>query len=120
MDLYNRVSPRSGVSMRRAGGQDVIAVGHGGTIKAADWSSARGQPDKGLAFDIDNCSVTRLDHIATPKVDVWRLPMVNQRPWMAAPATRRSADQRGPRWRQASWLDCRHSGARVSGESVIG
>ena len=41
------------------------------------------QPDKGLAFDIDNCSVTRLDHFASADRSIWRLPMVNQQPWMA-------------------------------------
>ena len=46
-------------------GKDVIAVGHGGTIKAAVGLALGGQPEKGLAFDIDNCSVTRLDHFAS-------------------------------------------------------
>ena len=46
-------------------GKDVIAVGHGGTIKAAIGLALGGQPEKGLAFDIDNCSVTRLDHFAS-------------------------------------------------------
>ena len=42
-----------------------------------------GQPEKGLAFDIDNCSVTRLDHLASANYAGWRLPMVNQQPWIA-------------------------------------
>ena len=46
-------------------GRDVIAVAHGGTIKAAVGLALGGQPEKGLAFDIDNCSVTRLDHFAS-------------------------------------------------------
>jgi broad specificity phosphatase PhoE len=61
----------------------VIAVAHGGTIKAAVGLALGGQPDKGLAFDIDNCSVTRLDHFASADVSNWRLPMVNQQPWIA-------------------------------------
>jgi len=64
-------------------GKDVIAVGHGGTIKAAIGLALDGQPEKGLAFDIDNCSVTRLDHFASTGRSVWRLPMVNQQPWIA-------------------------------------
>ena len=40
-------------------------MAHGGTIKAAIGLALGGQPDKGLAFDIDNCSVTRLDHFAS-------------------------------------------------------
>src|ERR1700691_2367201 len=42
-----------------------------------------GEPAKGLAFDIDNCSVTRLDHFAGAGHANWRLPMVNQQPWIA-------------------------------------
>jgi alpha-ribazole phosphatase len=74
----------------------VIAVGHGGTIKAAIALALGGQPEKGLAFDIDNCSVTRLDHIAGPAVDVWRLPMVNQQPWMADAAHKAMHQPAGP------------------------
>jgi alpha-ribazole phosphatase len=61
----------------------VIAVGHGGTIKAAVGLALGGLPEKGLAFDIDNCSVTRLDHFASAGRGNWRLPMVNQQPWIA-------------------------------------
>ena len=50
---------------REHAGQDVIAVAHGGTIKAAVGLALGGLLEKGLAFDIDNCSVTRLDHIAS-------------------------------------------------------
>jgi alpha-ribazole phosphatase len=64
-------------------GRDIIAVAHGGTIKAALGLALGGLPEKGLAFDIDNCSVTRLDHFATNGNSNWRLPMVNQQPWIA-------------------------------------
>jgi broad specificity phosphatase PhoE len=83
MDLYNRVTGAIKRITQKEAGRDVIAVGHGGTIKAAVGLALGAQPDKGLAFDIDNCSVTRLDHVAGPGVDVWRLPMVNQQPWIA-------------------------------------
>ena len=83
MDLYNRVSAAIARINAEVAGRDVIAVGHGGTIKAAVGLALDGQPDKGLAFDIDNCSVTRLDHFAAPERTVWRLPMVNQQPWIA-------------------------------------
>jgi alpha-ribazole phosphatase len=83
MDLYNRVSAAiARVNMTEAG-RDVIAVGHGGTIKAAVGLALGGQPDKGLTFDIDNCSVTRLDYFASTGRSNWRLPMVNQQPWIA-------------------------------------
>jgi len=83
MDLYNRVSAAIVRINAEAAGRDVIAVGHGGTIKAAVGLALDGQPDKGLAFDIDNCSVTRLDHFASRDHSNWRLPMVNQQPWIA-------------------------------------
>jgi broad specificity phosphatase PhoE len=61
----------------------VIVASHGGTIKAAIALALGGLVEKGLAFTIDNCSVTRLDHLASQSHSGWRLPMVNQQPWMA-------------------------------------
>jgi len=83
MDLYNRVSRAIARINLEQAGEDVIAVAHGGTIKAAIGLALGGQPEKGLAFDIDNCSVTRLDHFASLSHSSWRLPMVNQQPWIA-------------------------------------
>ena len=65
MDLYNRTCGAIERITREQAGRDVIAVTHGGTIRAAVGLALGGQPEKGLAFDIDNCSVTRLDHIAS-------------------------------------------------------
>jgi alpha-ribazole phosphatase len=83
MDLYNR----AGRVIQRVNadhaGRDVIAVAHGGTIRAA-VGLAIGSPEKGLAFTIDNCSVTRLDHLASAGYGGWRIPMVNQQPWIAS------------------------------------
>ena len=83
MDLYRRVIGAIGRITAEHAGRDVIVAGHGGTIKAALGLALGDLPDKGLAFDIDNCSVTRLDHFATESRSVWRLPMVNQQPWIA-------------------------------------
>lgn len=83
MDLYNRTCRTIERINREQAGQDVIAVTHGGTIKAALGLALGGEPEKGLSFDIDNVSVTRLDHFATAERVVWRLPMVNQQPWIA-------------------------------------
>jgi broad specificity phosphatase PhoE len=83
MDLYDRVRGAiERINLDHAG-EDLIAVAHGGTIKAAIGLALGGQPEKGLAFDIDNCSVTRLDHFASAARSIWRLPMVNQQPWIA-------------------------------------
>jgi broad specificity phosphatase PhoE len=83
MDLYNRVCGAIDRINAEHAGCDVIAVAHGGTIKAAIGLALGGQPERGLTFDIDNCSVTRLDHFASKTVNRWRLPMVNQQPWIA-------------------------------------
>lgn len=85
MDLYNRTRRAIERITIEQAGLDVIAVGHGGTIKAAVGLAIGGQPETGLAFDIDNCSVTRLDHFASQDRSNWRLPMVNQQPWIADP-----------------------------------
>jgi broad specificity phosphatase PhoE len=83
MDLYSRACGAIARIGAEHAGRDVIAVAHGGTIKAAIGLALGGLPEKGLAFDIDNCSVTRLDHFASEGHANWRLPMVNQQPWIA-------------------------------------
>ncbi len=83
MDLYDRVTSAIDRIMRQQAGRDIIAVGHGGTIKAAVGLALGGLVEKGLGFDIDNCSVTRLDHYASEGRGNWRLPFVNQQPWIA-------------------------------------
>ena len=83
MDLYDRVRGAiERINIAHAG-RDVIAVAHGGTIKAAIGLALGNLPEQGLAFDVDNCSVTRLDHFASAARSNWRLPMVNQQPWIA-------------------------------------
>jgi alpha-ribazole phosphatase len=83
MDLYNRVGRAVVRITAEQAGRDIIAVAHGGTIKAAIGLALGGLPEKGLMFDIENCSVTRLDHLAGTGHNSWRLQMVNQQPWIA-------------------------------------
>ena len=83
MDLYNRTKGAIERITAEQAGRDVIAVGHGGSIKAAIGVALGDLVEKCLAFDIENCSVTRLDHAATPGQANWRLAMVNQQPWIA-------------------------------------
>ena len=104
MDLYNRTcSAIDRLNLEHAG-KDVIAVGHGGTIKAAVGLALGGLPEKGLAFDIDNCSVTRLDHFASSGKSIWRLPMVNQQPWIADASHNAMHQPAGPEIATASKL----------------
>jgi alpha-ribazole phosphatase len=96
MDLYDRTCRTIARISGEQAGQDVIAVAHGGTIKAALGLALGGQPEKGLSFDIDNCSVTRLDHFESAERVVWRLPMVNQQPWIADAAHNAMHQPAGP------------------------
>jgi broad specificity phosphatase PhoE len=96
MDLYNRVKGAIDRINAEHAGKDVIAVAHGGTIKAAVGLALGGLVEKGLAFDIDNCSVTRLDHLASAGRSNWRLPMVNQQPWIADPSHAAMHQPAGP------------------------
>jgi alpha-ribazole phosphatase len=83
MDLYNRTCGAIERINAEQAGRDIIVVAHGGTIRAAVGLALGDQPGKGLDFDIDNCSVTRLDHLSSANYAGWRLPMVNQQPWIA-------------------------------------
>jgi alpha-ribazole phosphatase len=104
MDLYNRVRGAIERINTEHAGKDVIAVAHGGTIKAAIGLALGNQPEKGLVFDIDNCSVTRLDYLASAAHSGWRLPMVNQQPWIADASHNAMHQPSGPEIAPASKL----------------
>lgn len=96
MDLYNRVRGAiERINVEHAG-CDIIVVAHGGTIKAALGVALGNQPERGLAFTIDNCSVTRLDHLGSDGHSGWRIPMVNQQPWIAGPSHAAMHQPSGP------------------------
>lgn len=62
-------------------GRDIIAVTHGGTIRAALAQALDLAPEATLAVSIDNLSLTRIEHF--PDADVahpWRVATVNQAP----------------------------------------
>jgi broad specificity phosphatase PhoE len=62
--------------------RDIVAVAHGGTIRAALGHALALPPGRALAFETDNCAVTRLDYIETEgKTPAWRVVAVNLRPW---------------------------------------
>ena len=104
MDLYNRVRGAIDRINAEHAGRDVIAVAHGGTIKAAVGLALGDQPETGLAFTIDNCSVTRLDHLAGAGHSGWRIPMVNQQPWIADVSHEAMHQPAGPEIATASKL----------------
>jgi alpha-ribazole phosphatase len=62
-------------------GRDIIAVVHGGTIRAALALALGLDPEAALAFTIENCSITRIDRIDGPGMGHgWRVVTVNRPP----------------------------------------
>ena len=62
-------------------GRDILAVTHGGTIRAALALALNLAPETALSFSIDNLSLTRIDHIPGPGGSrLWRVATVNQPP----------------------------------------
>lgn len=81
-DLVARTRGAVAEISEREAGSDIIAVTHGGTIRAALAVALNLPPAQALAFVVDNCSLTRLDHIAGPKGEApaWRVVTVNRNP----------------------------------------
>jgi broad specificity phosphatase PhoE len=66
---------------RQFAGRDIVAVTHGGTIRAALALALGLSPEAALAFVVDNLSLTRIDHIGGAGVGHgWRVSAVNQPP----------------------------------------
>ena len=61
-DLVQRVGAAIERATKKHHGRDIVAVAHGGTIRAAIAIALNLPPRGGFAFMIDNCSLTRLDH----------------------------------------------------------
>jgi alpha-ribazole phosphatase len=80
VDLLVRVEAAIGRITQAHGGGDVVAVAHGGTIRAAITLALGLAPRGGFAFMIDNCSLTRLDHYQGRQTAGWRVKTINQRP----------------------------------------
>ncbi|MSP66604.1 MAG: histidine phosphatase family protein [Alphaproteobacteria bacterium] len=62
-------------------GRDIIAVSHGGPIRAALALALGIDPDRALSFVVENLSVTRIDHVAGEGLGGnWRVVIVNRTP----------------------------------------
>jgi broad specificity phosphatase PhoE len=69
-------------------GRDIVAVTHGGTIRAALTVALRLDPQTALSFVVENCSLTRLDFIDPPGgPGLWRVGAINHRPWNSSDRT---------------------------------
>ncbi|MGA9324035.1 MAG: histidine phosphatase family protein [Xanthobacteraceae bacterium] len=80
VDLMERVGAAIARATQRHQGRDIVAVAHGGTIRAAIAIALGLPPRGGFAFMIDNCSLTRLDHYQGKQAAGWRVTMINHRP----------------------------------------
>ena len=81
VNLIDRVTPVIQRLSEEFSGRDIIAVTHGGTIRAALSLALRLDPETALAFATQNLGITRLDLI-TDRADgvAWRISAVNQPP----------------------------------------
>ncbi len=62
-------------------GRDIVAISHGGAIRAALAYTLEVDPDKALCISVENLSTTRMDHISGPGIGGdWRVVFVNVRP----------------------------------------
>ena len=81
VDMIARVSRTIRRLNQEHAGRDIIAVTHGGTIRAALAEALDLTPEAALAFTIDNLSLTRLERFDGPGVGHgWRVAGVNEHP----------------------------------------
>jgi broad specificity phosphatase PhoE len=81
ISLSTRVHRAIGDLNDRFAGRDIIAVTHGGTIRAALGKALALAPETSLAFSVDNLSLTRLDHFPeAPPAESWRVAGANLPP----------------------------------------
>ncbi len=82
VQLIARVTPAIHRLSEEYAGKDIVAVSHGGTIRAALSLALGLDPETALAFATQNFGITRLDLI-TDRADgvAWRISAVNQPPY---------------------------------------
>jgi alpha-ribazole phosphatase len=79
-DLCARVAPVIARLTEAHAGRDIIAVAHGGTIRAALRAAMELSYEKAVAFDTGNLSLTRIDHLKNAHGEAWRVVGVNLPP----------------------------------------
>lgn len=85
IEVLARVGRAVGRLNERFAGRNIVAVAHGGSIRAALAHALAIDAERVLSFSIANCSVTQMDHIYDPdSVDGakqgWRVNAVNLLP----------------------------------------
>jgi len=87
-DVVARVAATINRLTAEHGGRDIVAVVHGGTIRAALSVALGIEPERALGFAIDTCSITRMDHFeGATEGAAWRIVAVNQHPQALTPRT---------------------------------
>ena len=79
-DVVARVAPALHRLSENHAGRDIVAVAHGGTIRAALAVALELPPEAALRFCVGNLFLTRIDHIATATAALWRIESVNGAP----------------------------------------
>lgn len=80
-DVIDRVGRAITRRTEQHGGRDIVAVTHGGAIRAALAVVLGLEPERALGFSIDTCSITRFDHIqGSGEGASWRILAVNRHP----------------------------------------
>ncbi|MCB9947798.1 MAG: histidine phosphatase family protein [Rhodospirillaceae bacterium] len=81
LELMGRVHPTLVRLSRQHANRDVVAVTHGGVIRAAIALALDLSAETALRFSIDNLSITRIDYIDTGNgVPLWRVIAINRPP----------------------------------------
>ena len=84
--VMERVSGAVQRLSERYAGRDIVAVAHGGSIRAALGHALGIAPAQALFFTIDNCSITRIDGFHRPDGGLnWCVVGVNLPPSNSAP-----------------------------------
>ena len=78
IDLMARTAPAIDELSVSQETEDIIAVTHGGTIRAALSIALGMDPERALSFSIDNVSLTRIDRIETQEALHWHVVCVNK------------------------------------------
>jgi alpha-ribazole phosphatase len=79
--LSRRVEGAIARLSERHRGRDIVAVSHGGVIRAALSQALVLAPENALAFAVDNLSLTRIEHFPEPGgAHGWRVVAVNLPP----------------------------------------
>ncbi|GAB5470191.1 MAG: histidine phosphatase family protein [Rhodospirillales bacterium] len=91
--LMDRVRDKIYALNAQYSGRDLVAVTHGGTIRAALAEALGLHPEHALRLSVDNCSLTRIDHVPGPigshdptQSHAWRVDFHNLSPRRLAEA----------------------------------